>query len=417
MTGKYDVVIIGGGLAGLSAAIELEKFNLKVLILEKEDRVGGRVKTDVMNGYRLDRGFQVYLTEYPEGKALLDYDALNLSSFAPGAICFNGSKKFEVYDTTRDKWAVPKMAMSPVGDFMDKVRMGNLNARLKKATISDIFERPEHTTMKYLQGQRFSKKIVDRFFQPFLSSIFLEPGLDTSSRMFEFVFKMFAQGAAAVPAGGMEQIPIYLKNALKRTEFRFHTQVKSVGSNEVILENEENIHCENIIVATASPLIPQMASDIKWQSAATYYFAANRSVLKKNIIALQYNPKRLVNNFAVMSDISKHYSPKGKHLVSVSLTHIPNDSVEEVTRQIRNELSPAFGPSVHQWEFLKNYHINKALPDTGNARNDVPITETRIRDGLYLAGDQLLNASINGALKSGKLAAQAAVLHFDANRK
>ena len=416
MDQEYDVVIVGAGLAGLSAALELEKFDLRILVVESSDRVGGRMKTDEVDGFLLDRGFQVYLDAYPEGKALLDYDSLDLKCFDPGALCFADTQRFLVSDTTRKPGALPRMALSPVGGFMDKIRMGNLAARLKGATLEEIFSRPEHSTIDYLRQLRFSEKIIERFFQPFFAGIFLEPKLKTSSRMFEFVFKMFSEGNACVPNQGMEMIPKQLKAKLKTTEFRFHTAVKEIRGQELILENSDSISARHIILATAaSKLVPQLAGEMNWRQTATYYFSAPRSVIDKKVIALNYKSPRLVNNLCVISDIAPGYAPDGEHLVSVSLTELPENTEEDISHAIKNELSDSFGNTVQSWKLLRSYHITHALPQVSEMKDRIPISETKIREGLYLAGDQMLNASINASLKSGQLAAQEAVLQYRTN--
>ncbi len=414
---KYDVIIVGGGIAALSTALELEKFNLKILILEKTDRVGGRVKTDVVDGFLLDHGFQVYLTSYPEGKKLLDYKELNLKPFYSGALCFNQTRSFTVTDTRRHKMSMPKMAFSPVGGIMDKLRLGNLRARLIDTSTEDIFERPEVNTAEYLKQNRYSKTIINRFFKPFYGGIFLDTELETSSRMFEFVFKMFAEGNAALPAKGMEAIPQQLKSQLKTTEFKFHTEVKNVSGNMIQLADGSHLSCDHIVVAiNKDEVIEQVDANQNWRETATYYFSADKSTLKKNIIALNYHEPKLVNNFTVISDTAKTYAPKGKHLISVSLEKIPEESVEDVSTKIKNELALTFGSDVQSWKFLRNYHIKRALPKIQDFRYEIPFSETKLRDGLYLAGDHLLNGSINGAMKSGKLAAQAVIFNYNANK-
>lgn len=417
MENKYDVVIVGAGIAGLSAALELEKFELKTLVLEKSDRAGGRIKTDVENGFHFDRGFQVLLTAYPDAAETLDYEALNLKSFKPGALCFSGLDKFEVADASRNPWQIPKMAFSPVGSFTDKLKVGNLAARLKNTSIDEIFERPEIPTIDYLRQRGFSEKIIDRFFRPFFSGIFLEPDLHTSSRMFEFTFKMFAEGEAAIPDKGMEEIPRQMKNRLKRTQFRFHSPVKTVTDGQVELENGESIHCESVIMATEPDgLVPNVNSHLEWKSTANYYFEATSSVLHNNMIAVNYKDNALVNNFTVITDTAPGYAPKDSHLVSVNLLRTPDTSVEDTSQLIKNELALSFGESVQGWKFLKNYHIKRALPVPESSAHNASIEATRIKDGVFLAGDHMLNASINAAIRSGQKAAQAAVLHFNVNK-
>ncbi len=411
MSGQYDVIVIGAGLAGLTAAKKLEEYNLRVLVLEAEDRVGGRLKTDESEGFLFDQGFQVLLTAYPEARKYLNYDELNLKTFKAGAVCYNKKNVFTVKDAGNNPLTALNMAFSPVGSLMDKVRMGNLKARLMKKDLESIFNDPELSTIEYLEQKGFSDRIIQRFFKPFFGGIFLENELVTSSRMFEFVFKMFSEGQTAVPAKGMEEIPKQLKDKLKTSRFRFHTKVKSVRGTSVTLANSEVIEAKQLIIACdAEHILENMKGSIRWNKTANYYFEADRSVLKQNIIALNYAEDGLVNHFTVISDAAPEYSARGKSLVSVSLREIPNRSVEEVSRDIQNELSVTYGPEVQQWRFIRNYHIKKALPALTDLKHEVSFTETRLAENLYLAGDHLLNGSINAALKSGELAAKAAVL-------
>ena len=208
-TTKYDadVLIIGAGLTGLSAARHLYRQNFSVKVLEATDRVGGRVKTDRVDGYLLDRGFQVLLTQYPETKEWLDYDALDLKPFAPGATILNEQGIHQVMDPFRVPTAAFKTLAAPVGSLADKLRMLWLKNRLKGMTLEDIFAQPEITTLSAIQKYGFSERMLRNFFQPFIAGIFLENGLITSRREFDFVFKMFSEGDTAVPAQGMEEIP------------------------------------------------------------------------------------------------------------------------------------------------------------------------------------------------------------------
>ena len=415
MQQTYDAIIVGAGIAGLTAAKHLDEYNLRTLVIESSDRVGGRVKTDEHEGFRLDRGFQVLLTAYPEAKKQLDYEALQLRNFQPGALCFNGKKKFRIRDTNRDTQGIFTMPFSPVGSFMDKVRIANLNARLQAKSVEQIFNTPETTTEQYLKSKHFSKKIIKRFFKPFFSGIFLEQGLETSSRMFEFVFKMFAEGNAAVPAQGMEEIPKQLKSNLKSTEFLFHTKASQVMENSVVLENGEIVKGQQVILAApADRLMPQVQGQTEWRRTSCFYFSAEKSLLRQNLIALSYREKGLVNNMLVHSDVSKHYAPEGKALVCVNLREAPQESVEHTCDVIKAELRQAFGEAVDSMEFLKNYEIDEALPQIENMAYKPPFENSRITDGVYLAGDHMLNPSLNAAMASGENAAKALVLNHNA---
>lgn len=413
MSAQYDAIIIGGGLAGLTAALHLEEFNLKPLIIDASNRVGGRLKTDEVDGFLLDQGFQVLLEEYDMAQKYLDYKALNLKPFSPGAVCFSDTKSFTVKDVRRNKLAALNMLFSPVGSLGDKLKLKKLIAALSSESVEEIFSKPEMPTAEYLKKLGFSKKIITRFFTPFFTGIFLEKDLETSSRMFEFVMKKFSAGNTSIPAKGMEEIPKQLKSKLKQTQFRFQTAVKSVQAGKITLEDGEVIKHKHIIV-TVPNLMKQDAHKVHWNETATYYFKAPKSLLHSNILALNYKSNKLVNNFTFLSDTSKALAPKGTHLVSVSLNSIPGESVEETSRQIKNELALTFGPRVQEWVFLKSYHITKALPQISNQQAEIPFKETAIADGVYLAGDYLLNPSINAAMQSGESAAKALILNFKA---
>jgi protoporphyrinogen oxidase len=194
-----DIYIIGAGISGLIAAYELEQAGFSPILLESDKAVGGRVRTDYQDGYLMDRGFQVLLTAYPEAQRYLDYDALKLKKFDPGAIILKPGNLFTIHDPLRSPLKIVSMAFSSVGTFMDKIRIFKLTQSLKRKSVEEIFQEPSKTTLQFLRDYGFSEKIIENFFMPFFKGIFLENDLETSSRMFNFVFKMFSMGHAAVP--------------------------------------------------------------------------------------------------------------------------------------------------------------------------------------------------------------------------
>lgn len=414
MQKKYDAIIIGAGVSGLVAAKHLEEYNLEVLIIEKTNGVGGRVKTDVRNGFRFDRGFQVLLTSYPMVKKYLDLEALDLRTFEPGALSFNLKQKIKVSDVARNKAALFSMVFSSIGNLSDKWKLSKLRRRILAKSVEEIFDGPNISTLKYLQDMGFSDKIINRFFRPFYSGVFLENNLATSARIFEFTFKMFAEGDAAIPAKGMSEIPLQLKNKLSKTEFRLNTSVERVEMGKIILTDGEELDAQQIIVATdVNPLMPQVATALSWNSTAQFYFSARKSIIGKPLIGLQFREDGLVNNVVELSSVSPYYSPKGKRLIQVSLRKSPRESTEETAQRIKNELAISFGPEVEQWDYLQSYAVKKALPVVDSPSGSKSFEETKITQGIYLAGDQFLNPSLNGAMQSGEMAAKALVLNHN----
>jgi len=199
---EYNIHIIGAGISGLIAAQVLENYGYAPTVIEATDRVGGRVKTDRVNGYQLDHGFQVLLSAYPAAQKYLDYEALDLQPFLPGASIFKSSKQKIIGDPLRNLSLLFPTLYSGIGNFSDKFKILKLNHKLKKKTLEAIFSETEQSTLGYLEKLGFSNGIITDFFKPFFSGIFLESQLETSSRMFEFVYKMFGEGQATLPKAG-----------------------------------------------------------------------------------------------------------------------------------------------------------------------------------------------------------------------
>ncbi|HKL35622.1 MAG TPA: FAD-dependent oxidoreductase, partial [Salegentibacter sp.] len=225
---EYKIKIIGAGLSGLIAAKVLEDHGYAPEIYEASDSVGGRIKTDLVEGYQLDRGFQVLLSAYPKALEYLDYQSLELQELLPGAVIYENAKPKTIGDPLRASSLILPTIFSGIGTFSDKLKILSLYTDLKKLSVTDIFERKETTTLAYLQEKGFSEEIINKFFKPFFSGIYLEPNLETSSRMFEFVFKMFGEGLAVIPKKGMGEISKHLARQLKNTKIHFNTPVKQV---------------------------------------------------------------------------------------------------------------------------------------------------------------------------------------------
>ena len=406
-----DVLIIGAGLTGLTAALHLRERGLSVRILEATGRVGGRVKTDRVDGYLLDRGFQVLLTEYPETKALLDYDALDLKAFAPGALVLNQRGKHEVVDPGRVPTAALKTLAAPVGSLTDKIRMLWLKTRLKAMSVEAIFEQPEISTLAAIQQYGFSERMLRNFFQPFLAGIFLEKGLITSRREFDFVFKMFSEGETAVPAQGMEEIPRQLAAQLPADAVLFNKRVRSVSEQTVTTDTGESFSAPQIVVATeptsfVSRYFPGGKKELSYQSTTQVYLTTEEPPFTKPLIALNARRQRLVNNLCVINQVAPDYAPAGKHLLSVAIVGEAEGTDAELTERIRQEMAPWFGDSTRTWQHLKTYRISYALPAQEQVSHNLLPQRGQLRDGLFAAGDYQLNGSINAAMRAGRQVAK-----------
>ena len=235
------VLIVGAGMAGLACALQLHRAGRAVRVFEASDGVGGRVRTDVHDGFLLDRGFQVFLDTYPQTRKLLDLEALDLKAFEPGALIYRGGRLHRLMDVFRRPASAWSSLTAPVGSLSDKLRVGWLRMKLLNSSFEAIAAREDRTTESYLREFGFSETIIDRFFRAFYGGIFLERELRTSSRMFEFTFKLFGRGSATVPANGMGEIPKQLASRLPHGTIQLNQAVKTVGIDSITLESGERI--------------------------------------------------------------------------------------------------------------------------------------------------------------------------------
>lgn len=410
---QQRIYIIGAGISGLIAALELESGGYSPIILEASDGVGGRVRTDIEDGFRLDRGFQVLLTAYPEAKRYLDYENLHLKKFDPGAIIFKPGDLFAIHDPLRNPMKLFGMAFSKVGTIKDKLKIWGLTNSLKKKTEEEIFSEPSAPTIDFLRNYGFSETIIDNFFKPFFKGIFLENELQTSSRMFKFVFKMFSTGYAAVPQNGMQEIPNQIKSKLKKTVFHFNSPVERVEGNTIILTDGKILEADKIIIASRpDKVLPQMAGQVKeYRKVVNLYFSLEKSFILQPMIGLVPDAQYLINNFVFMTDVSKSYSSSGKALLSVTVTQ-DCKSNDSLVKTVSEELEALSGIKASYFHHIKTYEINDALPQVDDMQYSISPTNTKIYDNVFLAGDYLLNGSINAAMTSGRKAAEAVMLNL-----
>ena len=400
----YKINIVGAGVSGLIAAKVLEDNGFSPVVIESTDRVGGRVKTDVVDGYQLDHGFQVLLTSYPTAQKYLDYDALDLQRFLPGASIFKNKKQKIIGDPLRDFSLLFSTLFSGIGNTSDKFKILKLNAYLKKKSLEDIFSEKEQTTRSYLGEYGFSKAMISDFFTPFFSGIFLETKLETSSRMFEFVYKMFGNGDAAIPKAGIEAIPKQLFENLSKTKFHFNTSVSSVTEHEIILENGTKLESDYTIIATeASSLVSNLKNQpTQWKSCETLYFETPKRVINKKLIGLISEKGTLVNNIFYHTSIGSVTKP-AQELLSVTVIDNQNLANEELIEQVKIELKNYCG--INSCQFLKQYSIPMALPKLDDLQYEMLPSETHLTNSLFLSGDTQLNGSLNAAMISGERAA------------
>ena len=398
-----QVAIVGAGLAGLAAAKLVVERGHDVTIYEASDGVGGRVRTDEVDGYLLDRGFQILLTAYPVAQRVFDYDALDLRRFHAGSWVQLDTGRVRVGDPLRRTADLADTMRAPIGSMTDKMRLLDWRRKVAAGPIDAVWSKPECTARSRLGDLKFSDEFVSQFLQPLFAGITLDPKLDITSRFVEFVFRMLGEGYGAVPAKGMGQLGAQIADVLPPGTIRLSTPVEAVTADSVTVGGITE-SADAVIVATDMTAAAGLADtpDLGWNSVTTYWFSADDAPYHEPLLFLNGTGEGIVNNVAVMSNVSRAYAPTGKHLIAVSHPGLDADDA-----MVRQQLRGWFGGAVSDWELLRRDDIAHAQP-RHLPGEDVPVVGRR-DDGLFVAGDHRQNPSINGALQSGRSAARGAL--------
>lgn len=412
------MIVVGGGLAGLCCALRLSERGIPCVIVEAQDEVGGRVRTDRVEGFLFDRGFQVLLTAYPEARRVLDYERLELRAFNSGALVRRGGKFNPLFHPGRHPDWGATTAFSPLLGVRDKLHAAGLWASVKSHGAEELLVTgPERTTEEELGARGFSAQAVASFFGPFFGGVFLQPRLTTSSRFFRFVFRMFADGPAAVPNHGMGMIPRQLASRVEAAgvSIRLRARVGSIDAKGVTLATGERIDGRAVVVAAELPEARRLIGEELGsgagasRTACTLYFAAEQPVVKEPTLVLNGEGPGdgPVNHLAEISTTAPGYAPAGATLISASVLDARGASGAELEAAVRRQLSGWFGAGVNKWRHLRTYQIFDALPPLDPPTMQTPQRAVRIREGVYVCGDHRDNASIQGAMVSGRRAGEA----------
>ena len=409
-----DVVVIGAGLAGLAAARLLAIAGREVTVIEAGDDIGGRVRTDEVDGLLLDRGFQLYNPSYDEGARILDLKSLAVQSFTPGIIVSIDGRNYRMGDPRREPtWAVDSL-VAPVGKLSTKLKFAKyaLGVALKDLDESKYDQR----TGAFL-NHTFGSDFTDRVLRPFLAGVFLEDDLATSKRFFDMALKSFLKGSPGLPAAGMQAIPRQLATQLPAGSIHLNTTAQAVART-MVRTDRGDIRCRSVVIAanarSAQTLIPSLSVP-QSHAVTTWYHLADcepsaltegKSTLVvdgKRYQGHHIDPNRPLVNTVVISNSAPTYASNNRVLVSSSALGV-HDSVQAESA-VRRHLSSLYKAPTSNWTHVATYPIPDALPAM-NPPHSIT-SQTRLGDGVYLAGDYREVSSINGAFHSGRRAAEA----------
>ncbi|MGA4988162.1 NAD(P)/FAD-dependent oxidoreductase [Nonomuraea bangladeshensis] len=409
---QAPVIVVGAGLAGLACAVHLHEAGVPVRVLEASDGVGGRVRTDVVDGFRLDRGFQVLLTGYPEARRVLDLSALDLRAFASGLLVCGAGVRSRVMLP----WRHPRHAfsglLSGIGTPRDKAVLAAITARDMAFPASRLRRGHDRTTLEELYAWGMSDAMIDGLLRPFLAGVLLERGLETSSRVFHLLWRSFARGRTGVPAFGMGEIPRQLADRLPPGTVTLGARVTRIASDGVVIESGGTYDGAAVVVAAdpgaADRLLPGIEVP-RMRPVTTFYHVAPRSPLKEPVQVI--DATGAITDTIVLTDAAPTYAADGRALISTSVLGVTGDE-----RPVRERLTEIYGDT-SSWEHLATYQVPEALPAMPPPH---PLrSPVRLPNGVYVCGDHRDTGSQQGALVSGRRAAQAVLsaLHAPAPRR
>lgn len=419
MADSVDAIVVGAGLAGLSAARQLAIHGLDVIVLESSDDVGGRVRTDRFDGLQLDRGFQLFNPAYPEAARVLDYEALDLKPLVPGVIVARaGGRSTRLGDPRRKPgWAID--AIGPAtGSLLSKARFARMAWQASRMPVRAITGSPDLPAGEALRSAGIDDRFIDQVLRPFLTGVFLEPDLATSRRFLELVLRSFVRGVPSVPARGMQAIPEQLRDALPAGTVRLNSPASQVTPTSVNAGGTR-LTARAVIVATDPTTAGSILRGVtvpEGNSVTTWYHLAPvdpKSLTGGDAVLVVDGDRRgPVVNSVVISHAAPAYADGGRVLVSTSTLGARDCADDEAS--VRTHLEALYGVRTGDWTRVGAYAIPYALPAM------LPPLDIRkpvdLGDGLFVAGDHRDTASIQGAMVSGRRAADAVLAHLGVTR-
>lgn len=405
----HEVVVVGAGLAGLACARELASRGVDVVVLEAGDAVGGRVRTDHVDGFTLDRGFQVLNTAYPELRRVVDLDALDLRPFADTVGIHLDGHRLTVGNPLQKPSSVGSALGLPVGGLRGKAALGVYAGLCATLPVHSLLKREDVSAAEAWRRAHIPTDLVNGLLRPFFAGVLLEQGLTTSRRFTDLMMRMFVRGRSTVPAQGMQALPAYLAGLLPDGCVRLSTRVHRVGADGVDTDAGP-VAARAVVVATdgwaASRLLPRLLDPPPTRGVTTVYHAAPELPGASAMLLLDAEPSPIANTI-VLSAAAPEYAPAGRALVSTSMVHgsVPDDPDGP---QVRAALARLHETETASWELVATYDLPHALPGMPAPH---PLTKpARLAGGaerVYVAGDHRDTSSLQGALVSGRRAATA----------
>ncbi|MFC4637346.1 NAD(P)/FAD-dependent oxidoreductase [Deinococcus hohokamensis] len=403
-----DVLVVGGGLAGLTAARTLDRAGQRVRVLEAAPEVGGRVRSRVVDGFTLDAGFQVLFPAYPAVRRQLDLPALDLVPLPSGAAVRRGARVNLLGDPLRDPGALAGTLGGRVLPLADKLRVARMAAQLRVPAPHALLRGPDEPTETYLRRQGLSEAALNAFFRPFFGGIFLRRDLSTSARLFRYYFRMLLDGGAALPRAGMGAISAQLAAGLDLVTGVEVTRLCPQGTHVTAVTSAGDLDARQVIVATDPPRAQALTGEATGLTGvgSTYlYYAAPHQIDPERRLLLNAEPG-LINNAHWTSQAVPGRAPAGQHLLSVTVLGVPAEDDAALDTAVRAELAGWYGAqATAQLRLLGTERLPYAqYAQPPEYAHTLPGHATAL-NGVLLASEVTSMSGIQGALESGEKAA------------
>ncbi|MFF8692035.1 NAD(P)/FAD-dependent oxidoreductase [Streptomyces sp. NPDC015144] len=406
-----DVVIIGAGIAGLSAAHRLTSAGLSVSVLEAAPRIGGRMSTAEVDGFRLDHIGPLLTTTCPQLRVTPGLEGLVLRTFAPGVLVHSEGRQYRTGDVRGARGAL-KAARAlasaprpPMGGPIDQARVAAALSRLAATPAARILARPEQSALAALSHRGLPARTVNGFLRPLLAALLADPGLTTSSRCADLVLRDYARGRLCVPEGGSAALPELLAAALPPGTVRTGVHVTAADITSVRTEEHGELGCRSLLVATGAGAAAELLPGLRVPSfhpVTVLHHTAPAPPPTGTALLLDADGSGPVAHTAVMSAVDPTRAPHGRTLISSTVLGTPPPGLE---RAVRTHLAALYGVRTDDWELLAVHHDPEAVPAMP-APHDLR-RPVRLLAGLYVCGDHRDTSTVRGALYSGRRAADA----------
>jgi phytoene dehydrogenase-like protein len=453
---QADVVIVGAGVAGLSAAHRLTSQGVTVAVLEAAPCVGGRMSTEKVDGFRLDRIGQLLSTAYPELRLAPGLDGLVLRPFAPGVLLHGDGRHHRVdapagarsargaLHAVRALASAPRgmpgprlvaasrratlrvlpgagkgtasraaRAAAPLGGAVDQARLGAALTRFANVPVERLLARPELPAGQSLAARGLPARTIDGFLRPLLAALLCDPALTTSSRCADLALRAFAGGRLCVPEGGAEALPELLAQTLPPGTVHTGVRVTSVATTSVTTAEHGEIRCRAVLLATDARAAAELLPGLRvpdFHPVTVVHHTTDEPPRTGSALLLDADRGGPVAHTAVISEVDPSRAPSGRALISSTVLGAPPPDLETA---VRTHLGRLYGMPTHRWETLAVHHTREAVPAMP-APHDLR-RPVRLLAGLYVCGDHRDTSTVQGALHSAHRAATAILTDLGAS--